>query len=108
MSINEFLEKIKPFYYLFLIIVLVLISFALNRIYTIESGHTPIRISYPNSQMANQGSNMVIGSKSGKKYYFPWCGTVSRIKPENQIHFASVILAKEAGYTPASNCKGLK
>lgn len=50
----------------------------------------------------------VIGSKSGKKYYFPWCGTVKRIKPENQIHFASVELAKKAGFTPGGNCKGLQ
>ena len=50
----------------------------------------------------------VIGSKTGKKYYFPWCGTVKRIKPENQVTFASVDLAKAAGYTPGGNCKGLQ
>lgn len=50
----------------------------------------------------------VIGSKSGKKYYFPWCGTVKRIKPENQVHFASIAEAKSAGFTPGGNCKGLK
>lgn len=49
----------------------------------------------------------VIGSKSGKKYYFPWCGTVKRIKLENQVHFASIELAKKAGYTPGGNCKGI-
>ncbi len=50
----------------------------------------------------------VIGSKSGKKYYFPWCGTVKRIKPENQVHFESISEAKVAGYTPGGGCKGLK
>ncbi len=49
----------------------------------------------------------VIGSKSGKKYYFPWCGTVKRIKPENQVHFDSIASAKLAGFTPGGNCKGL-
>ena len=53
-------------------------------------------------------SGEVIGSKTGKKYYFPWCGTVKRIKPENQVVFASIDLAKAAGYTPGGNCKGLQ
>ncbi len=49
----------------------------------------------------------VVGSKSGKKYYFPWCSVVKRIKPENQVHFASIELAKQAGFTPGGNCKGI-
>lgn len=53
-------------------------------------------------------STEVIGSKTGKKYYFPWCGTVKRIKPENQIHFATIEEAKNAGYVAGGNCKGLK
>ncbi len=52
-------------------------------------------------------STQVIGSKSGKKYYFPWCGTVKRIKPENQVHFDTIEKAKEAGFAPGGNCKGL-
>lgn len=52
-------------------------------------------------------SGEVVGSKTGKKYYFPWCGTVKRIKPENQVHFASIELAKQAGFTPGGNCKGI-
>lgn len=53
-------------------------------------------------------STEVIGSKSGKKYYFPWCGTVKRIKPENQVHFANVDDARKAGFNPGGNCKGLQ
>lgn len=53
-------------------------------------------------------SGQVIGSKSGKKYYFPWCGTLQRVKPENRVPFASIAEARAAGYTPAGNCKGLK
>lgn len=53
-------------------------------------------------------SSAVVGSKSGKKYYFPWCGTVKRIKPENQVHFGSIEEARTAGFTPGGNCKGLK
>jgi hypothetical protein len=62
-----------------------------------------------NSQTTDVGlSQTVIGSKTGSKYYFPWCGALKRIKLENQISFASPELAQAAGYTPASNCKGVK
>lgn len=116
MSINETLEKIKPFYYLMLILVIASIFFALWRISSLEEGHLPIRIVYGEATSTElvletsfeEGGGEVIGSLTGKKYYFPWCGTVNRIKPENRIHFASIIEARLAGYSPAGNCKGLK
>lgn len=49
----------------------------------------------------------VVASKSGTKYYFPWCGTVKRIKEENKVWFASREAAEAAGYEPAENCKGM-
>lgn len=49
----------------------------------------------------------VVASKSGTKYYFPWCGTVKRIKEENKVWFASREAAEAAGYEPAANCKGM-
>jgi hypothetical protein len=49
----------------------------------------------------------VVASKSGTKYYLPWCGTVKLIKEENKVWFASREAAEAAGYEPASNCKGL-
>lgn len=49
----------------------------------------------------------VVASKSGTKYYFPWCGTAKRIKEENKVWFASRAEAEAAGYEPAANCKGL-
>ncbi|HEY0220945.1 MAG TPA: hypothetical protein VGC58_01850 [Candidatus Paceibacterota bacterium] len=128
MSIKETLEKIKPFYTLLLIIVIAFIFFGLGRLSLLEERHKPIKIEYPNkaetgavinavsegnsgaevSPTPTDSSGAVIGSKSGKKYYFPWCGTVKRIKPENQVHFASIEEAKKAGFTPGGNCKGLK
>ena len=124
--IKEIFQKVKPFYILFLILVLGSIFLALWRISALENRHTPIQISYPGAsstgnvlgvsisprtllgEMETMQASEVIGSKTGKKYYFPWCGTVNRIKPENQIHFASIDDAKSAGYVPAANCKGLK
>jgi hypothetical protein len=118
----SFLDKVKPFYPLLLILAIASIFFALGRLSALEKAHTPIKIEYPSlatstGQTAtvfnsisppHTESETVVGSKSGKKYYYPWCGTVKRIKPENQVHFASIDAAKTAGFTPGGNCKGLK
>lgn len=49
----------------------------------------------------------VVASKSGAKYFFPWCGGAKLIKEENKVWFASADAARAAGYEPAANCKGL-
>ena len=122
MSIKDLLLKINPFYNLILILVVALIFFTFGRISVLEERHSPIKIEYPNAalsasliqasstslSMVSSGNEEVIGSKSGKKYYFPWCGTVKRIKPENQVHFTSIEEARKAGFTAGGNCKGLK
>jgi hypothetical protein len=48
-----------------------------------------------------------VASKSGTKYYLPSCGTVSRIKEENRVYFATKADAEKAGYQPSTGCKGL-
>lgn len=132
MEIKNLLEKIKPFYTILLVLVICGIIASLVKLSMLESSKTGIKISYPNAEMASlvlvstqdEASNgvassltqdpsstqsgEVIGSKSGKKYYFPWCGTVKRIKPENQVHFVSIDEAKKAGFTAGGNCKGLE
>ncbi len=132
MSIKDIVEKvklqIKQFYTLVLILVIASLFFALGRLSALEEHKSPIKIIYPNSdqsatvvnstpltsadgdhlQKSNNTSGEVIGSKNGKKYYFPWCGTVKMIKPENQIKFASIEEAKKAGFVAGRNCKGLK
>ncbi len=55
----------------------------------------------------NQGG-MLVGSKNGTKYHYPWCSGAQSIKEENKVWFSSAEEARQAGYTPASNCKGLK
>ena len=55
-----------------------------------------------------QGKGIVVASKSGTKYYYPWCTGVSKIKEENKIWFNSIEEAKARGLTPASGCIGLK
>lgn len=48
----------------------------------------------------------VVASKNSnpKKYHFTWCSGAKRIKPENQIWFASAAEAEKAGYVLAGNC----
>ena len=48
-----------------------------------------------------------VASKSGTKYHLPWCGSAKQIKEENKIWFDTKEEAEKAGYTPASNCKGI-
>ena len=111
MSIKHLAEKIKPLYYPFLALVLGSILLSLWQLFEIEQSYTPLKITYPGQSAsvleAFQGGG-VIGSKTGGKYYFPWCGTVKIIKPENRVYFDSVEDARGAGYIPALNCKGLK
>ena len=51
--------------------------------------------------------NDLVGSKNGKKYYYPWCSGVKSISPANLIHFADKNEAEARGYSPATACKGL-
>lgn len=60
----------------------------------------------PNQQ--TRASGEVVASKSGTKYYYPWCTGVSRIKEENKVWFNSIEDARLVGLTPATNCAGLK
>lgn len=103
------------------VILAVSASFALGIIAGSERGKTPgIAISQlatstsplplstaSESPPAIPGGGEVVASKSGTKYYFPWCGTVKRIKEENKVWFASREAAEAAGYEPAANCKGM-
>jgi len=48
-----------------------------------------------------------VGSVNSDKYHAPWCSGAKRINEENQIWFATKAEAEQAGYIPASNCKGI-
>ncbi len=122
-SIKDFALKIKPFFTLFALILGALLFFGLGRLSALQKDYTPVSIirgqmtaqiasitEEPVVSLTPDGgeSSEVIGSKNGTKYYLPWCGALSRIKPENRVVFASAALAREKGYTPAANCKGTK
>lgn len=50
---------------------------------------------------------LVAASRNGKRYYYPWCGGLARIKESNKIWFSSIQAAEAAGYTIAAGCDGL-
>ncbi|MBU4224014.1 hypothetical protein KJ934_02230, partial [Patescibacteria group bacterium] len=103
------------------VILTALIGFGLGRLSKIREQKTPITIEnlgastetvfLPQAQHETQfqtTNGAIVVSKNGTKYHYPWCSGAQSIKEENKIWFASEQEAREAGYTPASNCKGLK
>ena len=50
---------------------------------------------------------LVAASRNGTRYYYPWCGGLSRIKEANKVWFKTVEAAEQAGYAIASGCERL-
>lgn len=122
-SIKDFALKIKPFFTALSVVLGALLFFGLGRLSALQKDYSPVSIVKSQVQTSesinmpeivtspvpgSEEASEVIGSKNGTKYYLPWCGALSRIKPENRVVFASAALARQAGYTPAANCKGTK
>lgn len=107
MSIDYYLEKIKPYIPIITIVITAFLILGLWQIQAQNKAVFPLTIVTGQNGAVHE-SGEVWASKTGSKYYFPWCGALSRIKPENRVSFGSATLAKEAGYEPATNCKGVK
>ena len=117
---------------LFIVILIILVgtaSFGLGKLSAFEKRKTPISIVKTEEEIYSSVDNiqnqdslntsdyiatnsvqkgLVVASKSGTKYYYPWCTGVLRIKEENKVWFATIKDAQSAGLTPASGCTGLK
>ncbi|MFP4022487.1 MAG: hypothetical protein ACLFTS_01400 [Candidatus Paceibacterota bacterium] len=121
-SSKEKIKKIKTFTEFFVIFALVsFLSFGLGRLSVIEDSKTPVKVEYDFEAMSavneekdisfieeiNKEEGSVVGSKNGEVYHLPWCSGAHRINTENEVWFVSEAEAREAGYRPASNCKGL-
>ncbi|MCX6731907.1 MAG: hypothetical protein NTX55_02905 [Candidatus Parcubacteria bacterium] len=120
------LAKIKNFFKFYekdlilaaVIILVALISFGLGRLSKIGESRVPITIENLTGAV-QQGESLdsiqglplektFVASKNGTKYHYPWCSGAQSIKEENKIWFSTAEEAQKAGYSPASNCKGLK
>jgi len=121
--------KIKDDIYIVITIILVgMASFGLGKLSSYEKNKVPISILKTQDAMfatvlatqeektntpaqtglSAQAGGEVVASKSGTKYYYPWCSGVSKIKEENKVWFKTIAEARSAGLTPATNCAGLK
>jgi hypothetical protein len=119
------------------IVLVAIIAFSLGRISGLQEKRPPVRIlnsisnnngevkgvsteegasektdsastSVTSGTSPSTSSGQVVASKSGTKYHYPWCAGAKQISEKNKITFDSIEAARAAGYTPASNCKGLK
>lgn len=74
---------------------------------TSTTGLTHGAPSVATSSVDAHSAGAVVASKTGTKYHLPWCAGAQKIREENKIWFATRADAEIAGYTPATNCKGL-
>ena len=87
-----------------------IVSFGLGRLSATEASKSAISIGQAPLEAEPKGmaiGGLIVASRTGTVYYYPWCGSAANIKPENQIWFKSEDAAKTAGYVAAKNCKGL-
>jgi hypothetical protein len=133
MNIPDLLKEVKTFgeklqrketYTILLIMLVGFGSFGLGRLSTLQEAQSPILLEnsfsesfaaatvFPAGTEASatpiEKGGRLVASKSGAKYHFPWCSGAQRISEANKVWFDSVEEARKAGYTPASNCKGLR
>ncbi|MEK7144960.1 MAG: hypothetical protein AAB794_03870 [Patescibacteria group bacterium] len=99
---------------IFIITVLVLASsasFVLGYFTGLDAGQGSTMILETNplsvSPATTTISGQVVASKNGSKYYFPGCTGINRISEANKIWFVSAAAATAAGYSLATNCKGI-
>ncbi len=111
MIIRDLLEKGKKYVTDDLLIVLIIIlvglsSYGLGRLSVIEENRESVYIDQSASVIQSESGGYV-GSVNGSIYHLPWCSGAQRIAEKNKVYFDSKVAAEEAGYRPASNCKGI-
>jgi hypothetical protein len=92
----------KDLFCVFLLILVSTSSFAIDRLSYLESQREKILFENNNKKI-----EWFVASKTGSRYFFPWCGGAMNIKEENKVWFFSRIEAEKNGFLPAENCPGL-
>jgi hypothetical protein len=117
-SIQELIGKIKATldrrvgeWGIPVIVILVgLASFGLGRLSALE-GAKPV-VSVGNASAAAAPAiavgGLIVASRTGSSYHYPWCAGADTIKEGNKVWFKDEAAAQKAGYKPAQNCRGLK
>ncbi len=117
-NIHEWWQKIKvvgeeavaEWGLIAIVFLLGLASFGLGRISALEDAQPPVAITdAPKAAKpaALAMGGLIVASRGGSVYYYPWCAGAVKIAPGNQVWFASEAAAQQAGYKPAKACKGL-
>lgn len=94
-----------------IVMLLGLASFGLGRLSALEEARPAVAI---RDAATNTGprpiaiGGLVVASRSGSAYHFPWCPGAETIAERNKIWFKSEEAARAAGFSPAKNCKGLR
>ena len=81
-----------------------------NKSFQINGNISQNEISSVSATVSNSNapsSEKVVASKNGTKYHFTWCSGAKNISEVNKIFFDSKEQAEQAGYSKATNCKGL-
>lgn len=87
-----------------------LASFGLGRLSALEETKPIVSIREASAESELQGmyiGGLVVASRKGSAYHYPWCPGAQTIVTQNRIWFPSEEAARVAGYAPAKNCKGL-
>lgn len=93
-----------------LIVMLVgLIGFGMGHLSALEASRPAVSISQTQARAGEPMllGGLLVGSRHGAKYHYPWCPGAQQMNDENKIWFASEQEARQYGYTPAGNCAGL-
>lgn len=109
---GEVVEKhwFRPYFLATVILLVALLSFGVGRL--TGSQRAPVEINFdPNTLKPVETragaplptDGVVSASVNGTKYYYSHCG--NNIADKNRVTFATALMAEEAGYTLAANCK---
>jgi hypothetical protein len=85
-------------------------SFGLGRLSAMEAAKPAVSVGQAPLEGEPRGmaiGGLVVASRNGSVYHFPWCSGANQISAANKVWFASEQAAKDAGYTPSKSCKGL-
>jgi len=92
------------------VFLLALSSFGLGRLSASEASKPAVSVSYQPMEAEPVGmavGGLVVASRNGTVYHFPWCSGASQISAVNQVWYKSEEAARTAGYSPSKSCKGL-
>lgn len=104
---NRFVERVpRDALVVTVLVVACIVSFGLGFLAGRDLGQQGT-LSTAHSPISSGQEGQVVASKSGTKYFLPWCAGAEQISESNRVYFNSAEAARREGYEPAANCKGL-